>query len=72
MGATMRDFNATVCLHPTMSEELISFGGGRGWGLKDGKPERAPYLDTFLAAKIPFIAVAVVAGTAFALGRCRR
>jgi len=72
MGATMRDFNATVCIHPTMSEELISFGGGKGWGLKDGKPERAPYLDTLLAKKLPLLSVAALLGGAFMLGRrCR-
>ena len=46
-GCTVRDFHATVGLHPTMAEEMVSFGGGRGWGLtKDkSKPERPPYLD---------------------------
>lgn len=75
-GVTVRDFHATVGLHPTMAEEIISFGGGKGWGLDKArkKAERPPYLDPTLAkpllsvAQASFIA-AVVGALAFAAGR---
>ena len=46
MGATRADFEAAVAIHPTISEEFVTFGG---WGqekLKDGKmiPQLPPYL----------------------------
>jgi len=31
MGATRRDFEAAVAIHPTSAEELVTFGG---WGQK--------------------------------------
>lgn len=36
MGATRRDFEATCAIHPTISEEMVTFAG---WGQKDGKPQ---------------------------------
>lgn len=45
MGATRRDFEASVAIHPTIAEEFVTFGG---WGqqLVDGvkKPQLPPYL----------------------------
>merc|ERR1712076_79880 len=41
MGATMADLEATVAIHPTSAEELVTFGG---WGQKDGKPYLPPQL----------------------------
>jgi glutathione reductase (NADPH) len=36
MGATRRDFEATCAIHPTIGEEMVTFGG---WGqTTDGKP----------------------------------
>ncbi|KAJ8601451.1 hypothetical protein CTAYLR_010055 [Chrysophaeum taylorii] len=76
MGATVRDFHATVGLHPTMAEEIISFGGGRAWGLdKDRKkPERPPYADPTYAKPVISLAqaslgAALLAALAFAAGR---
>jgi len=37
MGATLDDFEATVAIHPTIAEELVTFGG---WG--QVKDEKAP------------------------------
>ena len=42
MGATRRDFEASVAIHPTIAEELVTFGG---WGKKNDKPWLPPYLD---------------------------
>jgi len=47
MGATRRDFEASVAIHPTISEEFVTFGG---WGQVKGedgqmKPQLPPYLD---------------------------
>ena len=49
MGATRRDFEATVAIHPSIAEELVTFGG---WGQKAEDPRRGetkvllpPYLD---------------------------
>eukprot|EP00635_Sarcinochrysidales_sp_CCMP3193_P000598 CAMPEP_0118907848 /NCGR_PEP_ID=MMETSP1166-20130328/11113_1 /TAXON_ID=1104430 /ORGANISM="Chrysoreinhardia sp, Strain CCMP3193" /LENGTH=554 /DNA_ID=CAMNT_0006847225 /DNA_START=27 /DNA_END=1691 /DNA_ORIENTATION=+ len=42
MGATRRDFEASVAIHPTIAEELVTFAG---WGTKDGKVWLPPYLD---------------------------
>jgi len=75
-GCTVRDFHATVGLHPTMAEEIISFGGGKAWGLdKDRKkPERPPYADSplakraFSAAHLS-VAVAAASGLAFFAGK---
>lgn len=45
MGATRRDFEAAVAIHPTIGEEFVTFGG---WGqTKDGDkvvPQLPPYL----------------------------
>ena len=35
MGATRADFENTVAIHPTIGEELVTFGG---WGQKNGPP----------------------------------
>ena len=42
MGATRHDFEASVAIHPTIAEELVTFGG---WGQVAGKPKLPPYLD---------------------------
>uniref|UniRef100_A0A7S3K5H0 Glutathione-disulfide reductase n=1 Tax=Aureoumbra lagunensis TaxID=44058 RepID=A0A7S3K5H0_9STRA len=46
MGATRRDFEASVAIHPTIAEEFVTFGG---WGQKKRgdrlKPWLPPYLD---------------------------
>lgn len=70
-GVTVRDFHATIGLHPTMAEEMISFGGGKGWGLnKDRtKPERPPYMDPAITKPVLSIAqVSVVAAVLTTLG----
>jgi len=41
MGATRADFEATVAIHPTIAEEMVTFGG---WGQKDGKPRLPKHL----------------------------
>jgi glutathione reductase (NADPH) len=41
MGATRHDFEASVAIHPTISEEFVTFGG---WGQKNKKPVLPPYL----------------------------
>ena len=41
MGATRADFEASVAIHPTIAEELVTMGG---WGQKDSKPQLPPYL----------------------------
>jgi len=45
MGATRADFEATIAIHPTSSEEMVTFGG---WGQEkvDGevRPQLPPYL----------------------------
>jgi len=38
MGATLSDFEATVAIHPTIGEELVTFGG---WGQTDGRPRQS-------------------------------
>ena len=42
MGATRRDFEAVCAIHPTIGEEMVTFGG---WGQKDGRPWLPPQLD---------------------------
>lgn len=46
MGATRRDFEASVAIHPTIGEEMVTFGG---WGQKtvDGetKVQLPPYIE---------------------------
>merc|ERR1719221_1791586 len=46
MGATRADFEASVAIHPTIAEEVVTFGG---WGqVKDGdtvKVQLPPYLN---------------------------
>lgn len=43
MGATRKDFENSVAIHPTISEEMVTFGG---WGqTKDGKPQLPDNLD---------------------------
>eukprot|EP00658_Telonema_sp_P-2_P078292 TRINITY_DN729_c0_g1_i1.p1 TRINITY_DN729_c0_g1~~TRINITY_DN729_c0_g1_i1.p1 ORF type:complete len:453 (+),score=110.15 TRINITY_DN729_c0_g1_i1:194-1552(+) len=42
MGATRRDFESVCAIHPTSSEEMVTFGG---WGQKGGKPWLPPQLD---------------------------
>uniref|UniRef100_A0A7S1XMW5 Glutathione-disulfide reductase n=2 Tax=Phaeomonas parva TaxID=124430 RepID=A0A7S1XMW5_9STRA len=54
MGATRRDFEAAVAIHPTIAEELVTFGG---WGQKKdaagtARPQLAPYLEQ--PAPLPF------------------
>merc|ERR1711967_168776 len=39
MGATRHDFEASVAIHPTISEELVTFGG---WGQVPTDDERYP------------------------------
>jgi len=42
MGATRADFEASVAIHPTVAEEMVTFGG---WGQdRDSKPVLPPYL----------------------------
>ena len=47
MGATRRDFEASVAIHPTISEEFVTFGG---WGqVKEAdsgklRPQLPPYI----------------------------
>ena len=45
MGATLRDFESVCAIHPTIGEEMVTFGG---WGQKDGKPQLPPQLDSAL------------------------
>lgn len=45
MGCTRRDFDAVCAIHPTIGEEMVTFGG---WGQKDGKPQLPPQLDAKL------------------------
>ena len=42
MGATLRVFETVCAIHPTIGEEMVTFGG---WGQKDGKPQLPPQLD---------------------------
>jgi len=41
MGATRRDFEATCAIHPTIGEEMVTFGG---WGQQEGKPQLPPQI----------------------------
>jgi len=46
MGATRADFEASVAIHPTISEEFVTFGG---WGQKNnGDGVARPYLPPYL------------------------
>jgi len=78
MGATRRDFEASVAIHPTIAEEFVTFGG---WGQTADKEGvlLAPYLDkkrsivtdrTFIAGVASGIAIAaaVVVGLAVRRG----
>ena len=61
--ATRADFEASVAIHPTIAEELVTFGG---WGQQkgsDGKmsPYLPPYLRPSPAAKAARLAVAALA-----------
>lgn len=40
MGATRHDLEAATAIHPTISEEFVTFGG---WGQTDGKPVLPPH-----------------------------
>ena len=44
MGATRRDFEACVAIHPTIAEEMVTFGG---WGQTADKkhPQLPPQFD---------------------------
>ena len=69
MGATRADFEASVAIHPTIAEELVTFGG---WGQEksgpDGalRPQLPPYLRTSTAtrAKQALTTLLVVAAVA--------
>ncbi|KAJ8602249.1 hypothetical protein CTAYLR_003628 [Chrysophaeum taylorii] len=66
MGATRRDFEASVAIHPTIAEEFVTFGG---WGQKkttDGtlKPWLAPYLDPKPWSSKTLFALGSLAGAA--------
>lgn len=63
MGATLSDFEQTVALHPTIGEELITFGG---WGKnKEGKPVRhAPPKPVALGAAAAVTVSSSISGTA--------
>merc|ERR1719263_1389918 len=55
MGATRHDFEASVAIHPTISEELVTFGG---WGQVPTDDERypgkkKPHLAPYLEAQPP-------------------
>uniref|UniRef100_A0A7S3B0X9 Pyridine nucleotide-disulphide oxidoreductase dimerisation domain-containing protein n=1 Tax=Haptolina ericina TaxID=156174 RepID=A0A7S3B0X9_9EUKA len=74
MGATRADFEASVAIHPTISEEFVTFGG---WGQQpDGaggkKPMLPPYLKPHPKPLTPdaysacIFAAGVVAGAAAA------
>ena len=78
MGATRRDFEASVAIHPTISEEFVTFGG---WGQAaaagaDGKT--APLLPPYIVPDAPAPAApqppmgtsrqALLLGTAFIAG----
>lgn len=45
MGATRADFEASVAIHPTIGEELVTFGG---WGQKDVDGKMVPQLPPYL------------------------
>ena len=74
MGATRADFEATVAIHPTISEELVTFGG---WGQEaDGKtPQLPPYLLTrrppLLSRALGAVVVTAAVATMLALVRRR-
>jgi glutathione reductase (NADPH) len=64
MGATRRDFESAVAIHPTISEEFVTMGG---WGQKkdeagDAKPWLAPYCDEPEAK--PFVTPKLLLGAA--------
>ena len=46
-SATRADFEASVAIHPTIAEEMVTFGG---WGQVPGGPDGAPrpYLPPYL------------------------
>ena len=51
MGATRHDFEASVAIHPTEAEELVTMGG---WGQtppSQGTPKK-PMLPTYVAAPL--------------------
>lgn len=48
MGATRADFEAAVAIHPTISEELVTFGG---WGQVNDKGVVRPQLPPYLLPK---------------------
>ena len=46
MGATRADFEASVAIHPTIAEEMVTFGG---WGQRpDGRGGKQPMLPPYL------------------------
>lgn len=53
MGATRADFEATVAIHPTIGEEMVTFGG---WGQKDGMPQLPPLPSAAKQAAQEFLA----------------
>lgn len=79
MGATRRDFEASVAIHPTVAEEFVTFGG---WGQTADKKKvlLAPYLDgnkgplrnrTFLAGVAAGLAAAALVAAGLAVRRAR-
>jgi glutathione reductase (NADPH) len=49
MGACRADFEASVAIHPTISEEFVTFGG---WGQdEDADGVATPYMPPYLKAK---------------------
>jgi glutathione reductase (NADPH) len=73
MGATRHDFEASVAIHPTIAEEMVTFGG---WGqVKDGdgvaKPRLPPHLSQspsfFTTNVLPHLFSAVAGGAAVAI-----
>jgi len=51
MGATLNDFEAAVAIHPTVAEEMVTFGG---WGQKkDADGVASPRLPPYLLPKEP-------------------
>merc|ERR1712151_1308986 len=68
MGATRRDFEASVAIHPTVAEEFVTFGG---WGQTKNKKGilLPPYLDKAKKSRVPkpviFGAIGLAVGLTF-------
>jgi len=69
MGATKRDFEAAVAIHPTVAEEFVTFGH---WGQqKDGEGEFRPQLPPYLSppkSSYSSLHVAFAVGVGLAIG----